>query len=82
MAEPAEVARNLEEFIKRVQRRATGGGGQTQVLANPLPPGAPRPKSIYERCVDELTNDERNELDRMIDKMNQAVPDPPGAIQP
>jgi hypothetical protein len=90
MAEPAEVARRLEEFIRKVQGNAGSGTPRVDMSwVRPNPPGltprragAPLPKSIYERCVDELTDDERDGLDRMIEKMNQAMPDPPDAIQP
>jgi len=82
MAEPAEVARRLAEFIQKVQDnapnvRARGLPGAPQ---SPRSPRAPRPKSIYEQCVDKLTNKEHDELVRLLDKMDEAMPSSPGAV--
>ncbi len=78
MAVSAETAGRLRGFVEAVQRRA-GGDFPT---GSSLGSGTLRRRSIYERCVDELSNDESDTLDRLLEKMCQAMPSPPGAIQP
>jgi hypothetical protein len=83
MADDLEnLAKRLQEFIEAVGSKASGVGGQTQVG---LPPRTKTPlEELYENCLGELTDAERDELDRIIEKMrrSRALASPPGAIVP
>jgi hypothetical protein len=80
MADDLEnLAKRLQEFIETARREASGRGGvQTQV-------GVPLPTNIlqelYKKYLGELTADEREALDGMIE-MRRGLPTRPGAINP
>ncbi len=71
---PEAVAERLRAFVVAVQHAAATSGGQTQVHAGP----GSRPTStsldptldVCRECVDALSDDERNWLDRLIGKMS------------
>jgi hypothetical protein len=68
------------EFIRAVQQK--GGDGFQAQVGLPMSPKT-RFEQLFEKCLAELTDNERELLDRMIDKMRGGLPpSPPGAAVP
>jgi len=77
------IASRLREFFQAAQRKANTSEFPTQVRTQPRT-GRPKESILvtYEECLNKLTDAERGELDRMIQKMFGALGSPPGAIIP
>ena len=74
MVDNEEVARRLREFAEAAAGRARGympWGARSHPRGSG--PAKTPLEEIYEKCLAELTDDERNELDRMIEKMRRAL---------
>ena len=84
MADTREaVASRLHDFIQSAQREKKARFS-TQIHVRPL--SVPRKKTqllmTCEECLGKLTDDERGELDRIIQKMSGVFGPPSGAIPP
>jgi hypothetical protein len=87
MSQNADVARRLLDFVAEARTKASGPrlsapGFQRQV---DQPRSSPDTlEEICEKCLAELTDEERDALDRMIEKMRRAtvLASPPGAVVP
>ena len=71
MADSETVTKRLLDFIGEVGQSASHGGHQRQVGQ----PSSPKSASVqvYEKCLDALTDGERDEFERMIEKMRGAL---------
>jgi hypothetical protein len=76
------VALRLRQFTAAADHEVSGRGFQSQVLSGPRhSPPKSQQQTVYEECVAELTDDERDALARMIEKMRRRLGiRPPGAI--
>lgn len=78
MSRNGEVASRLLEFIEDARHKASGVGFKSQA-GEPSSWKTPL-EQLYERCVAELTAEERDALDRMIVKMRRSLASPTDAI--
>jgi hypothetical protein len=74
MSRNREVASRLLEFIADAQQKASSVGFETQV-GQPSSWRTPL-EQLYERCLAELTDEERDALDSMIVKMRRPLAQP------
>ena len=74
MTRNGEVASRLLDFIADAQQKASSVGFQTQV-GQPSSGRTPL-EQLYERCLAELTDEERDALDRMIVKLRRPLAQP------
>lgn len=74
MSRNGEVASQLLEFIVDAQQKASSVGFQSQA-GEPSSWKTPL-EQLYARCVAELTDEERDALDRMIVKMRKPLAQP------
>jgi hypothetical protein len=79
MADSETVTKRLLAFIDEVRQSASHIGHQRQV-GQPSSPKSPS-EQVYEKCFESLTGGERDEFDRMIEKMRGALI-PLGAVWP
>jgi hypothetical protein len=77
------IALRLREFFQAAQRKANTSEFPTQVRTRPRT-SWPKESILvtYEECLNKLTDAERDELDRMIQKMSGDLGSPSGAIIP
>ena len=74
MADSRQVAEQLREFVRLADMEA--GSRAWSFKETP----AIREQKVYEDCVGELSDDERNALERILEKMRRRVGiSPPGA---
>lgn len=77
------VALRLFQFILDAHNEARLAGFQTQVRTTMASSTDKAPiLKTYEECLKSLTDSERFELNRMIQKMSGALRSPPSAITP
>lgn len=77
------MAYNLEQLAKRLQQLIADAQNEDSGQLPSGMTGRPGPvKPVIEECLGELTAAERDELDRIIEKMRRALASPPGAIAP
>ena len=86
MADTKTVAERFLVFVGEANRKAGDykPPGARAALRRPGQPMSPHDvlEQLYEQCLDALTVDERDGLDRMIDKMCDVLRRSPGAIWP
>jgi hypothetical protein len=72
MADIKQVAERLREFFSNAENEALGRGFPTQVSAEPRrrPPPSPQ-EQVYEERLRKLDDDERDTLDKLIEKMRR-----------
>jgi hypothetical protein len=82
MSDTENVRKRLLEFIEAVWQKASGIGSQARVspMHRAGPPKTEPIEDLVENCVAALTDEERDEFDRLIEKMQRALKIRPGAI--
>ncbi len=76
------IAVRLRDFIHEVEMNASS---RMPMMTRAMPrTGGPKEPMLvaYEQCLSKLTDAERGELDRIIQKMSGTFNSPPGAINP
>ena len=76
------IVLRLREFIQAVVRKVDAAGFQTIIEQPRMRTRDERILQTYATCLNKLTDAERGDLYRMIQKMSGALGSPPGAITP
>jgi hypothetical protein len=74
MADTSNVALRFHKFNQSVMRKVSTRGVQTEYSPY-MPAAAPKEPllKVYEECLAELTDEERAALDRIVEKMSEAL---------